>query len=82
MKTNDQNDEENIEKEKNKKILHDNKIDLEEKIRESLNQEDKQKSIFIFLITSLINVLILIAIGIALNYYIINMLFSRFENFI
>ena len=72
MKANDQNDEENIEKEKNKKILHDNKIDLEEKIRESLNQEDKQKSIFIFLITSLINVLILIAIGIALYYYIIN----------
>ena len=72
MKTNDQNDEENIEKEKSKKILDDNKIDLEEKIRESLNQEDKQKSIFIFLITSLINVLILIVIGIALNYYIIN----------
>jgi len=70
-KVNDQNGEENIPKDNNKRILNDNEIDLEQKIRESLNQEDKQKSIFIFLITSLINVLILIAIGVALNYYII-----------
>ena len=72
MKANSQNNEEKIAKESSKKILDDNKIDLEEKIRESLNQEDKQKSIFIFLVTSLINVLILIAIGIALYIYIIN----------
>lgn len=71
MKAKVQNDEENVAKEKNQKILNDNEIDLEKRIRESLNQEDKQKSIFIFFITSLINVLILIAIGIVLNYYII-----------
>jgi len=71
MKDNDQNNEENIPKEKSKKNLNNNEIDLEQKIRESLNQEDKQKSILIFLITSLINVLILITIGVGLNIYII-----------
>ena len=52
MNGNGQNDEEkNAKENKSKKILNDNEIDLEKRIRESLNQEDKQKPILIFSIT-------------------------------
>ena len=50
----------------------DNAKDLENKIKEALNQEDKQKSIEIFLIISIISLLVLLAMGIVGNYYIIS----------
>ena len=60
------NNENNNEKRANN--LEDNTKELENKIKESLNQEDKQKSIEIFLIISIISLLILIIIGIISNY--------------
>ena len=69
----DQKDENNNNNDENKKInrINENGEDLQNKIKESLNQEDKQKPILIFSIISLINDLILICIGILVNYYII-----------
>ena len=51
--------------------LVDNAKELENKIKESLNQEDKQRSIEIFFLISVLILLVLLAIGIVVNYYII-----------
>ena len=60
--------------------LIDNAKDLENKIKESLNQEDKQKSIEIFLLISLVSLLVLLAIGVVANYYIISQINDDVSN--
>ena len=72
-----ENKENNNEK---RKILVDNTKELENKIKESLSQEDKQKSIEIFLIISIICLFILIIIGIISNYYIITQIKKDINN--
>ena len=62
----------NEKKNNNNNSQVDNVKDLENKIKEALNQEDKQKSIEIFLIISIISLLVLLAMGIIGNYYIIS----------
>ena len=64
-----------------KKIFNDKKKELEGKIKESLNQEDKQVLIQVFLIITLISVLIIIILGIISNYFIINEI-NIFKNYI
>ena len=63
-----------------KKSPIDNEKELENKIKEALNQEDKQKSISIFLIISVINLLILICVGILVNYYIMSKIDDDIDN--
>ena len=69
----------NINEKKNKNLI-DNVKDLENKIKESLNQEDRQKTIEIFLIISVIALLIILAIGIVSNYYIISQIKDDISN--
>ena len=57
--------------EDNKKNLADNEDEFKKKIKESLNKEDKQKSIEVFLFLSIIIFLLIVALGIFFNYSII-----------
>ena len=50
---------------------YDNEDELKKKIKESLNKEDKQRSIEVFLIISIIIFIALIALGVLYNYSII-----------
>ena len=69
----DQKHENNNNNDENKKInnIIENGEDLQNKIKESLSQEDKQKPILIFSIISFINDSFLVAVGILVNYFII-----------
>ena len=66
----------------NKSTLSDNEEEFKIKIKESLNKEDKQKSIEVFFILSLIIFALLIALGIFFNYEIINDIEKNQENIV
>ena len=68
--------------EDNKSNLSDNEEEFKKKIKESLNKEDKQKSIEVFFILSLIIFALLIVLGILFNYYIINIIEKNQENIV
>ena len=63
-------DSKNIFNEKNSNS-NDNEDEFKKKIKEALNKEDKQKSIEVFLIISILIFLGLIALGVLYNYSII-----------
>ena len=69
LNQNSENNNNNNNKINNNKI--ENGEDLQNRIKESLNQEDKQKPILIFSIISFINDSLLIAVGVLVNYFII-----------
>ena len=66
----------------NKSTLSDNEEEFKKKIKESLNKEDKQKSIEVFFILSLLIFALLIALGIIFNYGIINDIEKNKENIV
>ena len=66
----------------NKSTFSDNEEEFKKKIKESLNKEDKQKSIEVFFILSVIIFALLIAIGIIFNYRITNDIEKNQENII
>ena len=68
--------------EEKKSNLTDNEDEFKRKIKESLNKEDKQKSIEIFLIISVIIFVLLIVLGFLYNYNIIKEIKEDKENVI
>ena len=72
--------------------MTDNEEEFKKKIKEALNREDKQKSIEVFLIISILIFAILIALGVLYNYnfrykgrqtkYCFNMLFCNVKNYL
>ena len=65
-----------------KTSLNDNEDEFKRKIRESLNKEDKQKSIEVFFIISIIIFILLIMLGVLFNYNIIQEIKGDKENVI
>ena len=60
--------------------LNNNGKELENKIKEALNQEDKQRTIHIFLTISLVELSLLIIMGIIFNYYILSKIKNDIDN--